>query len=358
MTTTIREVARRAGVSVATVSRVLNDNTPVAEATRRRVEDAVRTLRYFPHAGARSLITRRTTALGVLLPDLYGEFFSEVIRGLDNAARSHGYHVLLSGSHSDPGELDTAVRAMRGRVDGLIVMSPDFAAEALTSRLPEGLPCVLLNSSARNSGCDTVSIDNVGGAKAIVTHLLSHGHDRVAIINGPPSNNDARERLRGYRAALGAARVSRSAVLELPGNFTEEAGYDAGRAMLALKPVPTAVFAANDSMAVGAMSAFREAGRRIPEDIAVGGFDDIPIAHYLTLPLTSVHVPTNELGTTAVDLLVQAMARSSTHTRHHKVVQTTLLVRNTCGVHDQPRRPEAQRIRRRTSFSQSVEADL
>lgn len=356
MSVTIREVAREARVSVATVSRVLNKSTPVNADTRHRVEQAVRALRYIPHGGARSLITRQTSTLGVLLPDLYGEFFSEVIRGLDESARRHGYHLLVSSSHSDQKEIEAAMDAMRGRVDGLIVMSPDLNAYALGSNLAEMLPVVLLNCTLDGQKFDSVNVDNSGGARAIVQHLLSHGHERVAIITGPTPNTDALDRLHGYRAALREAEIEPDPAWELPGNFTEDAGYDAARRMLELSPRPTAVFASNDSMAIGAMSAFREAGLLVPDDVAVAGFDDIPIAHYLTPPLSSVHVPISELGARAVTKLVFAVQAKNQHVRSRDIVETTLVIRNTCGTHDHPERRKAPRASRRVSFLHSVEA--
>jgi LacI family transcriptional regulator len=138
MKVTIRDVARVAGVSVATVSRVFNDSGPVNEETRRRIREVASELRYVPNSAARSLITSRTNTLGVLLPDLYGEFFSEVIRGIDQTAQEHDYHLLVSSSHNDKAEMETALRAMRGRVDGVIVMSPDIDAQVLAANLPEG----------------------------------------------------------------------------------------------------------------------------------------------------------------------------------------------------------------------------
>lgn len=345
-------------MSVATVSRVLNDISPVAEDTRLRVEQVVRRLHYVPHGGARSLITRRTDTFGVLLPDLYGEFFSEVIRGLDETARRHGYHLLVSSSHSDQKELEAAMRAMRGRVDGLVVMSPDLDADTLVANLPEALPVVLLNGGTDGQAFDSVSIDNAGGALKIVRHLISHGHSRVAILTGPARNTDAIERLRGYHAALRGAGIKPEAGWELPGDFTEDAGYDAARQMLELAPRPSAVFAANDSMAIGAISALREAGLRIPEDVAVAGFDDIPIAHYLTPPLSSVHVPISELGAKAIAKLVFALEAKNRHVRRAELVTTTLVIRNTCGSHDHLPRRDAPRASRRFSTPIQIEAVL
>ncbi len=329
---TIREVARRAGVSVATVSRVLNNSGPASEAARHRIHAAAAELRYTPHGAARSLITRKTRTLGVLLPDIYGDFFSEVIRGIDQAVRTHDHHLLVSGSHNDTAEIEAALQAMRGRVDGLIVMSPGIDAPALAANLPENLPVVLLNCRPHGSSFDTLNIDNFAGAYAVTRHLVAvHGHRCVALIKGAERNYDAQERLRGYRAALEESGAECSQSWEIAGDFTESAGYAAVAGILELKPRPTAIFAANDAMAIGALSALREAGMRVPEDLAIVGFDDIPITRYVSPPLTSIQVAISEFGTRAVEQLMRASAAKNQHPRQQQILPTTLVVRRSCG---------------------------
>src|SRR4051812_27613927 len=203
---TIKDVAREAKVSVATVSRVLNGSGPVSEDTRSRIREIAGRMRYVPHGGARSLITSKTDTLGVLLPDLYGEFFSEVIRGMDDTAQRHGFHLLISRSHADRTGIDTAMRAMRGRVDGVVAMSPDLDAESLLD-VPSTIPVVLLCSVSRGKELDSLTIQNCSGARDMVRHLTSLGHRRIAIIKGSPRNYDSAERLRGYRLALREERI-------------------------------------------------------------------------------------------------------------------------------------------------------
>ncbi len=342
---TIKEVARAAGVSVATVSRVFNEKGPVREETRQRIREVAQRLGYAPHAMARSLITKKTGTLGVLLPDLYGEFFSEVIRGVDLAARHDGYHILVSSSHSDRSEVEAVLRALRGRIDGLIVMSPEADARALEANLPGALPIVLLNCRVEGTRFDSINIDNYGGARAVVRHLAGLGHRRIAHVKGAPGNHDALERLIGYRDAMQALDVPGQATdeLEIEGSFNEESGYRAGEEILRMQPRPTAVFAANDAMAVGLLSALQEAGLGVPDDIAVTGFDDIPIARFLTPPLTTVRLAIAELGALAVQRLVLAMARGEDRERQHEILPTTLVVRGSCGAnasptHEDPRR--------------------
>ncbi|MFL6201334.1 MAG: LacI family DNA-binding transcriptional regulator [Thermoanaerobaculia bacterium] len=328
---TIKEVAREAHVSVATVSRVLNEKGPVRDETRQRILEAAARLGYSPNAAARSLSTRKTGTIGVLLPDLYGEFFSEVIRGLDLAARRSGYHLLVSSSHSDRSEVEAVLRALRGRVDGLIVMSPEADARTLQANLPASLPIVLLNARAEKSAFDSIHIDNYGGAAAMVRHLAGAGHRRIAHVKGPLENNDALERLAGYRDALKSKFGDGMEPVELEGDFSEESGDRAGREILGMSPRPDAVFAANDGMAIGLLHAFQKAGVKVPEEIAVAGFDDIPIARFLTPPLTTVGVAIADLGARAIQRLLQVMERGDALESQHEVLPTTLVVRGSCG---------------------------
>jgi LacI family transcriptional regulator len=325
---TIKRVAREAGVSVATVSRALNGTGPVRAAIRERILAVSERLRYVPHTGARSLITRRTGTIGVVLPDIHGEFFSEVIRGIDAVSRHRGYHLLVSGSHSDADEVAAVVRATRGRVDGLIVMAPDLETEAFAHDVLATLPIVALNSRLVDNGVDSIAIDNYGGAVGMVRHLRSLGHERIAFVRGPERNFEASERLRGYRDAMGATGGGAGA-LEIEGDFTEVAG--AGAAHAALRERASALFAANDAMAIGALVALREAGVDVPGRLAVAGFDDIPAARCVFPPLTSVHVPIAELGGRAMERLLLALERGGAHTRRHEVLATTLVVRSSCG---------------------------
>jgi LacI family transcriptional regulator len=327
MAVTIREVASHAGVSVATVSRALNRSGPVREETRRRVEAAVKALDYHPNSAARSLITRRTRMLGVLLPDLHGEFFSELIRGLDQAAQAAGYHLLVSSSHDNATDLDAALQGMHGRLDGLIVMAPKVGGAVLSQLLPTHIPLVLLNSADADLECDALRIDSFGGARDMVQHLVSHGHRRIAFINGPEENFDAQERLRGYRAGLEAAGLCPDPQLEVPGDFTGSGGHAGSVSLLAVRPPPTAIFAANDAMALGALSALREAGVVVPRMMALAGFDDISSARYASPPLTSVRGPIGQLAARAVTRLVSRATRTATR----ELLPALLVPRHSCG---------------------------
>jgi LacI family transcriptional regulator len=297
---TIRDVARRADVSVASVSRVLTGAGAVTEATRKRVMEAVEALQYVPHSGARSLSTSKTNTVGVILPDLFGEYFSELIRGMDLAARSLGYHLIVSSSHDDAEEASAAIRSMRGRVDGLIVLSPHLGAANLAASLAGRLPVLLMNGGA-DAGRPSIVVDNHGGAVAAVEHLIATGRRRIAHIAGPTGNLEAEARLAGYLEAMAAAGLPTTVV---DGAFTKASGHEAGVQLAGMTPRPDGVFAANDNMAIGAMLALQEAGVRVPEDLAIVGFDDVPLAALVHPGLTTLRINIAGMGRRALERLV------------------------------------------------------
>ena len=298
---TIRDVARRAEVSVASVSRALNGLNNVRGETRERIMAAAAELGYVPHAGARSLSLARAHAIGVVLPDLHGEFFSECVRGMDREASRRGYLLLLSNMHDDSEQSASALRTMRGRVDGLLVMAPHITPESLERALPSALPAVLINAPGEVASRPSLRLDNRAGARAMVEHLLANGYRHIVHIAGPEGNVDAQERLQGFHEAL-AELAPDMPVRIIAGDFNEEAGEAAARQILASGEPCDAVFAANDMMAIGCLYALRQAGKRVPEDVAVAGFDDVPLARYLAL--TTIEVRIAEIGARAVSRLI------------------------------------------------------
>lgn len=336
---TIRDVARAARVSVATVSRVQNASSLVTDATRRRVRRVAERLGYTPHAAARSLSTRRTSSIGVLLPDLYGEFYAELIRGIDQTAQRRGYHLLVASSHNDKATIEAALQAMRGRVDGLILMSPAPGAHVPVRELPEHFPVVLLNCNASGRAFDSIVLANRRGAYEMVCHLLALGHRAIAMITGPSRNFDAVERWRGYRGALRSAKVRPSRQWEVAGDFTQASGFEACRKLLRCEPRPTAVFAANDAMAIGALSALADAGIEVPGEVAVAGFDDIPMSRYMHPPLSTVRVDISALGERATRRLLDAVGNGHEHHNRREILPVTLVVRESCGGRGQPAAP-------------------
>jgi LacI family transcriptional regulator len=298
---TIRDVARRADVSVASVSRVLNGLDNVSEGTRVRVLAAVGELGYVPHAGARSLSLARNQAIGVVLPDVHGEFFSEIMRGMDREASDQGYLLLLSIMHAGGSQSEHAVRAMRGRVDGLVVMAPHLDAEAIDRAVPAGMTALLINPPADCRSRAAIRLDNAAGIDAVVAHLAAIGRRRIVHVAGPDDNVDARERRAAFAAAI-ARHLPGAAATVLAGDFGDDAGARAVHHLIERGIAFDAICAANDMMAIGALQALGAAGVQVPDAVAVTGFDDVPLARYLGL--TTVRVRIAELGGAAIAGLI------------------------------------------------------
>lgn len=325
---TIRDVARAAGVSVASASRALNGHSNVAEPMRHRVTEAARALHYVPHLGARSLSTRRTGAIGVVLPDLFGEFFSEMIRGIDSAAHSAGLQLLLANMHGDARETETALRAMRGRVDGLIVMSPTVGPEFLGRHLPEGMPAVVINGGAAGRSC--IVVDSHAGARAAVAHLVERGARKLAHIAGPTDNVDAQERVRGFREAV-ADLLGDSDPIVFQGDFADESGRSAGIALAGEARGVDGIFAGNDMMAVGCLDALAEAGIDVPGQMMVVGFDDVPIARYARPSLTTMRVAIADIGRRAFERLKSSIDVQASISAPTERIVPELIVRQSTG---------------------------
>ena len=324
-------MAREAGVSIATVSRVFNNSSLVSEATAKRVMQAAARFDYWPNSAAQSLTTNRSNTLGVLLPDLFGEFYSEVIRGIDSRARRESYQIMLSSSHADNEEILMAARSMLGRIDGLLMMAPDDASADTVNRIRRRIPLVLLNPATDSAQNCSVSIDNFSGAREAVNHLLKLGHRKIAMIAGPQGNVDANERLRGFNQALSDAGQYPREASVVQGDFREPSGFSAGIELMKCVPRPTAVFVANDSMAVGLLAALEGLGVDVPRDLAVVGFDDVDIAGYLRPPLTTVHIEAFALGQRAAQMMVNEIQSPEKGTIHNIKLPAVLKIRRSCG---------------------------
>jgi DNA-binding LacI/PurR family transcriptional regulator len=304
---TIRDVARSAGVSPATVSRVLSDSGhPVSERGRRRVLAAVRRLGYIPNLLARSLLTRETAAIGVLVPDVSNPYYAAVLRGIEDAAGPARRTVILCNTDRDPAKLRLYLRAlMERRVDGLVVAGGSFgrAEEEITGQT---LPVVMIGRD--RARLPSVRVDNVAAGALATRHLLDLGHRRIACLAGPSASTTAADRVSGYRRALREAGVPGEHAVVLEAGFAPAGVPVVVGRLLALDPPPTAIVAPNDLVAVAVVRALHERGRRVPDQVSVVGFDDIPVASYVVPSLTTVAVPTHALGRAAVETLLALLA--------------------------------------------------
>ncbi|MFI8529702.1 LacI family DNA-binding transcriptional regulator [Streptomyces aquilus] len=328
---TLEEVAAHAGVGRGTVSRVINNAAGVKESTRQAVQRAIEELGYVPNLAARSLAARRADAVALVLtePDWrqFAEpFFSEIVRSLGDALADTGMQLMLTLVRSQTERQRFLEYARGGRVDGVLLMSvhaddrlPDMLAEAR-------VPTVLMGRRSGDEYVSYVDADNVGGARHAVSHLLKQGRTAIATITGPLDMYAAQCRLRGYQDALAMAghKTSRSWVAE--SDFSEESGRLAMTELLERHPELDAVLAASDTTAAGALHALRAAGRRVPEDVAVIGFDDFPLAQRTEPPLTTVRQPLEQMGRAMIKLLLEEMEEQSVAWRH-VILRTELVVR-------------------------------
>jgi LacI family transcriptional regulator len=333
MRPTIYTVAQRAGVSISTVSRVLNNQPLVKAETRAKVLQAMEALGYQPNASARGLAANRTGTIAVVFPKLSGPFFSALIHGAEIAASESGYHLLIYGAAGAALGADNQTLGMlTTKVDGLVLASSGVSRCYIRDLQRQNLPVVVLGEepSGSDTPVDSIQPDNVGGAEKIVTHLIEHGYRRIALIKGPAARTHASDRERGYRKALQEHGLPWYADLVISGAFDENSGYAAMSRLLQQDPIPDAVFAANDQMAIGAMAAIHKGGLRVPEDIALVGFDDIVTAQYMRPPLTTVHQDLLGQGQLAVNLLL-ARINGAEPAVEAKILPAVLVIRRSCG---------------------------
>ncbi len=327
---TSADVAARAGVSRTTVSFVLNARTDVGipADTRQRVEDAARELDYHPHSPARALAGGSTHTIGLVLRQSAEQvaadaLLAETLWGVASEARISGYRVLVEPLSPDGGLYSDLLRSQGA--DGLIVSGPRIDDEELASLVTDGFP-IILQGSLPSVAAPSVDVDNRAGARAAVDHLVGLGHRRIGCItNAPLAYTAAADRVAGYRDALDAAGIAQDDNLVVAGEFDAASGHAAMRSLLAQAPDVTALFVASDVVAFGALRALREAGLRVPRDISVVGFDDIPLARHFDPPLTTIRLPANALGAAAGRALVDRLAGRPTAER--TLLPTELVVR-------------------------------
>jgi LacI family transcriptional regulator len=333
---TLEEIAKLAGVSRSTVSRVINDQPNVRTPVRERVWHVIRETGYQPHAAARSLVTRRTRIVGVIIPEAVTKLFTDpffpyLLCGITQTCNSQGYHLMLSLFNGPAGPEEMYRRVVGGgHLDGVVVASTRVDDPLIGRLLDDNLPFVMVGRYP-DERVRYVDIDNVAAARMAVDHLARLGHRRIGTVTGPLKTPSAADRLEGYRQAMETHRLPVDEALIVEGDFTEASGMAAARRLLSL-PV-TAIFAASDIMALGALKVIRESDLQVPQDVALVGFDDVPIATALQPALTTVRQPIEQMGSMAADLLLSLLQSppEGRQLAQKLILPTKLIVRESCG---------------------------
>ncbi|WFU50803.1 LacI family DNA-binding transcriptional regulator [Sinorhizobium terangae] len=320
----IKDIAERAGVSVATVSRALSDSALVTAETRQRILDLARELNYRPNVSARSLRTRRSMSVLLVVRDVGNPFYLDILKGVEATAREAGYSVLMGNTESDPARETEYFNMLRdGHADGMILM---------TGKLPPAggwshLPVVVALEMIEGAGLPHVQVDNIGAAREAVEHLISIGHRRIAHISGPLPELMSLHRREGYREAMRNAGLDVPESYEVRGNYLLESGQECCRKLFTLPEPPTALFVANDEMAYGAAYELRRMGHDVPGDVSVVGFDDLYLSKAFYPPLTTVSQPRAEIGHVAMELLLKILSGAEIDCDEPIVLPTVLHIR-------------------------------
>jgi LacI family transcriptional regulator len=330
---TIRDVARRAGVSSMTVSRVINDSALVSAVTRRRVEDAIDELGYVPSRLARGLSAKRTGTLALIVPDVANPFFTLIVRGAEDVARRAGYRVILCDTRADlTVEREVIEEMLAHRVEGILIAPvSDRSREHLRRLTAFNVPFVLVDRTVPGIEADAVLGDSAEGAQRLVEHLLLLGHRRIGMIVESDDVSTARDRRIGYEAALRAAELPADPELVARASVDPGGGYAGMRRLLALDEPPTAVFTVNNLVAVGAIEAVRSAGMEVPDDVALVCFDDIEYASRLYPFLTVMEQPAETFGTLGTQLLLERIENRAPERPRVVVLPAQFVVRQSCG---------------------------
>ena len=330
---TIRDVAAAAGVSYQTVSRVINHRPDVAEETRQRVWQVIEELGYQPSAIARGLVSKRTYTLGLITADFSDYFFTQVIVGAEVEARRHGYFFMLCSTERNPDDEPEYLRLLTERqVDGILFARPSTEQDSrhIVSLIRQGVPLVTTAYHVPGERLTVVDVDNIDGGFQATQCLIDGGHRRIGMITGPLDWKSAQDRDRGYRLALERASIPYNGSLVEHGDWSYESGYEATVRLLE-KPVGfTSLFIQNDRMATGAMQALRQAGRSIPDDVGIVGYDDIPAAAYCHPPLTTIRQPMQEVGEIATRKLIELIDDPDAE-REEILLKTDLVHRGSAG---------------------------
>ncbi len=326
---TVYHVAENAGVSIATVSRVINNSPKVRPKTRDKVLKVIEELDYHPNLSAQGLALNITEIIALIFPDISGPFYSEVIRGVENEASQHDYHLLIYSTHGKDNN-PRFLRRLPGRVDGLILMTRSVDDQYIFELSRKRILFVLLDRKIDSMEADCILSNNVKAADQATEHLIQHNCRSIAFISGPVDSPDSNARFNGYQQAMEKYGLPTSASLVESGDFRQPSGYQAMNRLLDQKNPPDAVFAANDEMAIGAIEAIRNRKLTTPDDVAVIGYDDIQLASYVQPSLTTVRQPMRQFGILAVQQLLRRINDPST-SPETIVLPTQLIIRHSCG---------------------------
>lgn len=330
-TPTAHDVARRAGVSVATVSRVLNDLPHVSPGVRRKVLRAVAALNYQPNRTAQRLRAKRSRVIGLIIPDIQNPFFTSVVRGIEDLAYQRGYSLVLCNSDEDPAKEQLYINVMRAEaVAGVILASTSEVNPHVSHLIDHNIPVIAIDRRIKNRRIDSVLVANIQGAFEAVSHLIELGHRRIGFVGLPLTRTTGHERHTGYLRALRAHGLRPSRQLVCIGDAKQQGGYNCTQTLLKSQPPMTALFVANNLMTLGALGAIREGELEIPREISIVGFDDMPWAPLLQPPLTAVAQPTYELGRKAAELLLERLEHPDKPATHVQL-KPTLIVRGSTG---------------------------
>jgi len=326
---TIADVAKLAGVSIATVSRVINGSTPVVESTALRVRNAINELKFVPHAAARTLASRKTFTIGLILSEISGAFFPLLLKGIEAETRISGYELLI---HSTQGAHAQNRRSLgEHNTDGLLVFTASLEIEELQRLNKINFPVVLMHQTSPDGmNIPVVTIENKDGAEMLVSHLIEkHGRRRIVFLHGPDGHEDSLWRERGYRQALEAHQIPFDPALIASGGFDEEQAFTAMQKMLADRIEFDAVFSGDDDAAIGVYRALKMSNRIVPDDVSVVGFDDVQFSRYISPALTTISAPIEEIGREAVRQLIRLL--NGEQAQSLTLMRTELIIRESCG---------------------------
>ncbi len=330
---TIKDIARIAGVSEATVSRVINNAPNVRPITREKVQKAIEELNYYPNSLARGMRSKKTNSIGLILADITNPFYAETAKTIIEIASRHNYSIILCNTNNDINEQQKYIEVLLQRkVDGFIFASVHWKDSSLHTAISSDVPCIFYNRKpSESAGLNYVVLDNELGAYMAVEHLYNLGHRRIALIRGPNMFSTGRERLNGYVKALQRFGLNYDEKIVVQGKYNEKQSFKAAMKLLAADVPPTAIFASNDLMALSALDAIISSGLRVPEDVAVVGLDDIEIASHSAIQLTTVSQNRNMMAEIAVDSLRKIMQQEDIQLPVQVVLKPMLVVRKTCG---------------------------